>query len=276
MSTRIHDQVAASRAGNRHVELEFLNDVEKIMESVGRNHIMFSQRQEAPDGGWSYTFQDTYDDVHAFYGRRNEDIEVLTSRHFLEISTSWHTFLEGVSETRLKATGERVKATFIALLVPEDVEGNVVGECPWSRIDDRRRDPAAGTDGLGVAVGRLDLLDLHEGLVDALQRGDAAALAAPFHDEAGFMVGGRPFGVPAPVAAHGRDEIQAWYAAFLERNHIVEVQCTNRACGEWYVYADEYWRVEGADAGEYRVVEYLPIDAGGRVLSRVSYGVPAE
>jgi hypothetical protein len=272
-----HDSLAASFSGHRHVELEFTNDIDLIMTSVGDHHVMFSQAYPTPDGGYRFDVQHEKPDVREYYVKRNATMQVTTERFAptVEISSTWHTFIEGVAIVR--DSSDTPQAThYLALLVKGEEPGQLVAECPWGRHENRRRDALEDFTDDSIALSRLDLHTMHHQMVDAIAAGDAAAVAAPFHDGAGWVSGAWPDGLEKPLQLHGRAEIEAHYAQFFVDHAMLGVECISRICGEYYVYSELCWRMRGVDGEQaIRIAEYLPVDADGRILARVAYGVPA-
>jgi hypothetical protein len=271
----MNNQVAAANAAVRHVRLEETNRVEAVMESVGTKDVLFVQPRPTPGGGFTFSYQDTNNDVDLFYKRRNAVLEVLGASHTVEISASWHTFIEGIGYVRDKDVDQLRDQHFIVLLVPEDENGQLVGECPWRRHEDFRRDPANPSED-GVVTSRLELTKLSDRIIAAIEARDAEAVAELFHADAGLVSNPIP-GLDLPRAANGRAELAEYYRGLFAPFDRIEIQCVNRICGEWYVYSDQRWRLHRAGdvVDHLRVAEYFTVNSASQPVARVAYAVTA-
>jgi len=244
------------------------------MATVGSVGILFTQAIFAESGGITFKYQSSRDDVDVFYKNRNAVLEVLGNRHILEVSSTWHTFIEGMGYVRDKDVDKPRNQHFVVLLVPQDEGGDLVGEAPIRRPPNARRDPLDPSHD-AVVTSRLDVLDAHEAFLVAVAAQDPKGIAQAFHPDAGFVTNPVP-GLSIPYNWQGESGIIDYYTRLFDAFSQVQVQCLNRVCGEWYVYSDQLWTLHDGNSGvqEVRTAEYLPLDNDCKFLGRVAYSVP--
>ncbi|WP_197063566.1 nuclear transport factor 2 family protein [Novosphingobium malaysiense] len=256
----------------RHIRSEYGTRMVGVMDTIGA-HPHFAMMLQPG----MVTVLSGRDDIDTMYKGSVENAAPQASRLLSQRATDWYVFVENVPTRLWVQSGEFKTVQTVTMFVTDD-ENGITGEYAWQRYYPPT--PPVETDGELLPDRSLRNLQMHEDLLDAVCRGDAAALSASLtpdciwaqRDYRSSTEGGEIVNLQsAPAAA---DFVCKCHAAL----NPVHVSILNRQVTDWFVFAEELWVVE-PEAGErrqYRTAVVYAVDENGKFEAVLGFGKAME
>ena len=255
-----------------HIRIEYGTRMVGVMDTVGKHPhfaMMLQPGQVAVLSG--------RDDIDSMYKGSVALAAPQASRLLSQRASDWYMFIENVPTRLWMANGEFKTVQTVTLFVTDD-ENGITGEYAWQRHYPQI--PGINVDGETLPERSLNNLQLHESLLDAVCRGDTAALASTLEpdciwaqrDYRNTVEGGEIVNLQSATTA----------ADFVEQSHAVlnplQVSVLNRQVTDWYVFAEELWVVEPADGEcrQYRTAVVYAVSEAGKFEAVLGFGTALE
>jgi hypothetical protein len=215
-------------------------------------------------------------DIDAMYMATVEYAVPQASRLLSQTVTDWYVFVENVPTRLWIADGEMRTVQTATMFVTDDANG-LSGEYAWQKYYDTG--PGLSGKGDPLPDRALANLQLHCDLIDAICRGDSAALSGLLdpgciwaqRNYLSDAIGGEILDLRSAGAA--ADHIAAWHDTFEPEG----VTILNRKVTDWFVFAEELWLVRpGGERRQYRTATIYPVNAAGRFEGALGFGQDPE
>lgn len=256
----------------RHIRSEYGTRMVGVMDTIGA-HPHFAMMLQPGQ----VTVLSGRDDIDTMYKGSVAVAAPQASRLLSQRTTDWYVFVENVPTRLWIESGEMKTVQTVTMFVTDDDSG-ITGEYAWQRYYPPQ--PPVEVEGELLPDRALRNLQMHEDLLDALCRGDAAALSATLapdciwaqRDYRSAAEGGEIVNLQGAQAA--ADFVGKCHAAL----NPVHVSILNRQVTDWYVFAEELWLVE-PEAGQrrqYRTAVVYAVDEAGKFEAVLGFGKAME
>lgn len=256
----------------RHIRSEYGTKMVGVMDTIGA-HPHFAMMLQPGQ----LTILSGRDDIDVMYRGSVDNAWPQASRIISQWTSDWYMFIENVPTRRWIASGEFKTVQTITMFVTDD-ENGITGEYAWQRYYPPQ--PQVEIDGELVPDRKLRNLQLHEDLLDALRRGDTAALSAMIEPDCAWAqrdyrdaaVGG------AIVDLHGIDAIGGFVGSSHAALNPSHVSILNRHVTDWYIFAEELWVFEPApgERRQCRLAMTYALNQAGRIEAVLGFGKAME
>lgn len=285
MATKATDldiRVRNGAIGWRHIESEYLDVVEDVLETL------------VPDGPYAYTvspgtvaaasgvalppgtiphqtFVSTREGLRESYESLHRFSAVQRMEAIAEIRGEWYVFFYGLGEGLVKPTGQLVYSPTM-LLFPTMGKDGITGELFWSRTgvgpfyDGGREGPLA----IQTAI-----LAKHEALIEALRNADTAAVAGFYDPGAQFGIRDYLSDAPDLVDLHSAEEYRSYLDRFFARFHVLDIGLAQRLVQDWFAFCELLWVVEDRETGRrlrFYTADHAEMRPDGVFASRIGFG----
>ncbi|MEO6718461.1 MAG: hypothetical protein ABIM50_14600 [Novosphingobium sp.] len=256
----------------RHIRSEYGTRMVEVMDTIGA-HPHFAMPQQPG----VVTVISGRHDVDEMYKASIQLAAPQGSRLLSQLATDWYVFVDNVP-TRLWIEGDKLVTVQTVTLFVTDDEHGLTGEYAWQRLYAPQTSIADGS--VPLPERELHNLELHQSLLDALCKGDTAALV-PLLDP-GCIWAQRNYLSDAEGGAltklRGADAVAShvaqWHAA-LNPEHV---SILNRRVTDWYVFSEELWvvRPAGRERQQYRMATVYPVNENGLFEGALGFGREIE
>jgi hypothetical protein len=261
---------------NQHMQAEYQNDVDLIMETVDpRPRYVLTGRNRS-----TIVLDDTAG-VRAMYTATKSDADLIVQREACRLVSDWYLFGESNALYRHKGALDGVDRSGVEYNVPlvaflPVIDELLLGEFVyWGRTAaEAIKRSMRGEDTPPPPNPYSPIRDLHDELVGRLKAHEPQRLRELFANDAYFVT--RDYDDPEAglLIAEGIDAIVAHHERHLASAEFVDVTITSFVASDWYVFAEHRWDlVDGnGERTERRVAGIYTIDDTGKLGSYIGYG----
>lgn len=277
-ASKLDARVRSAQAAWAHIAAERTDVVDEIMATLVPDEpyaytVVSTSGEPAPAGSIPHQeFVSTRADLRASYEDLHRFSTVGPMLAVSEIRADWYVFLYGISEGRIRAIDQTVLAQ-TAVLFPTMGKDGITGELMWHRLGDGA--PYTAGRG-GPLAAETALLELHETLLRAMRRADAAAVAGLFHPNAQIGIRDYVDDTGALAVMHSAEELRRYMERFFARFHVHEISLINRLATDWFVFAELRWIVEDTEQPGQRqtflTAEHAEVRSDGLFATRIGHG----
>jgi hypothetical protein len=200
-------------------------------------------------------------------------LEIHGWRGTVELRQGWYTFTQGAGVIMSVATGTTHMSETVNLF-PNGTDG-ILGELQCGMAG-RGVDGLIPDDDADLPRLRLAALERHEAYVEALLKGDVAALVDAHNPLCAIAMRNYVTDVSTQLSIKGSDAIGEYFSAFYEKYEVQEVRLVNRLVERWFDFGELHFLVEergGARRSlEFCTAEIGPFDSEGRYWIRTGAG----
>lgn len=256
----------------RHIRSEYGTRMVGVMDTVGA-HPHFAMMLQPG----AVSVLSGRPDIDTMYKASVEMAAPQASRLLSQLATDWYMFIENVP-TRLWIEDDDFRTVQTVTMFVTDDENGITGEYAWQRYYPAQSKSGGGS--VPLPERELNNLKLHEDLLDALCKGDTAAIASLLDPECiwaqrNYMSDAEGGEI---VDLRGSDKavehIMKWHAA-LNPEHV---SILNRRVTDWYVFSEELWvvRPAGGERRQYRTAVVYAVNEAGVFEAALGFGKAME
>ena len=268
-----------------HLEAEFSNDIERIMDSVAPTPRFAILTREA--GTLELEVAETRDAVRDHYESLRSSLDVVRSRQIRRLVSDWFVFQQSVATLRTRpgtgspAVGPHDFSVDTAVLFPLAPVG-ILGEIPWNRTSFAEAMSATSQHHEPPTEELMDTVDRHEAFLEAWSSGNAASVMDLLDDDCALAIRSLTRADGSLCTATGRDEVSA---ALVEQFRVWKPTAwtiLNLVVTDWFIFANVRWVGElRAASGDWSTQELstatlLPISGAMRFRAILGYGTAPE
>jgi uncharacterized protein YeeX (DUF496 family) len=238
------------------------------------------QPRVLPDGAISMPICTTYEEIEAAYHQVRGASDMLGAEAVIEIRSAWYNFHEVMARGRRKGQDQINENNLIGLF-PVSSDKGITGELVWVRIPRERlgKGPKAEPAASDLKA-RVQLLQLHERYVQALNRADIEGVLETMNDDVQATVRDYVNDTGALTSLGGKAAHREYYRALFDKYEVQSVDLLQRAVQEWYAFSELRFslrrRSDGAPVA-FHIADYFIPANDNRFIMRVGHGTdPAE
>jgi hypothetical protein len=219
------------------------------------------------DGAFHFLTGTTVDEIRDQYKVLRAQLEIHGWRGTVELRQGWYTFTQGAGVIKSVATGTTHMSETVNLF-PNGTDG-ILGELQCGMAGRTGEGPLP-VDDADLPRLRLAALERHEAYVEALLKGDVAALVAAHNPLCAIAMRNYVTDESTQLSIKGSDAIGEYFSAFYEKYEVQEVRLVNRLVERWFDFGELHFLVEER-GGARRSLEFCtarsPFDSEGRYWS---------
>ncbi len=270
----------AERSGRimwEHIESEYTQDPDQIALTLDTQAplawALAREDDDAGEGSFQFLTGTTVDEIRDQYQVLRAQLEIHGWRGTVELRQGWYTFTQGAGVIMSVATGVTHMSETVNLF-PNGTDG-ILGELQCG-LAGRTVEGLLPVDDADLPRLRLAALERHEAYVEALLKGDVAALVAAHNPLCAIAMRNYVTDESTQLSIKGSDAIGEYFSAFYEKYEVQEVRLVNRLVERWFDFGELHFLVEergGARRSlEFCTAEIGPFDADGRYWIRTGAG----
>jgi uncharacterized protein YeeX (DUF496 family) len=270
-------QLHAANEAWDHMAAETVGDIPKLMATL-RSEGPYGytiQPRVRPDGTISMPICTTWEEIEAAYHLVRGASDMLGAEAVLEIRGAWYNFHEVMARGRRKGQ-DKVNENNLIGLFPVSSDKGITGELVWVRIPREQlgRGPKAEPPASDLKA-RVQLLQLHESYVQALNRADVEGVLETMNDDVQATVRDYVNDTGALTSLDGKAAHRDYYRALFDKYEVQSVDLLQRAIQEWYAFSELRFtmrrRADGAPVA-FHTAEYFNPAGDNRFIMRVGHG----
>jgi hypothetical protein len=259
-----------------HLRAEYTQDIDKVLATLAADSPLTWTLPQivSDDGTVTYMAGTNMDEIRGQYEALRTLVEIHDWQAMVEIRQGWYTLTHGVITLKLIESGQTTRSETVTMF-PAGA-GGILGEVQIGGVGTPGADPAPLPQGVQPWVKRLEVLQAHNGYVDALRNADVASVVAAHRETGAMAIRSYLTEESTVVTADGEARMTEYFTELFRRYRVRDVQVVNRVVESWYVFAELHWTVEAvAGAGpvlEFCTAETTSLDSDGRYWVRTGIG----
>ena len=270
----------AERSGRimwEHIESEYTQDPDQIALTLDSEAplawALAREDDEVGEGSFQFLTGTTVEEIRAQYQVLRAQLEIHGWRGTVELRQGWYTFTQGAGIIKSVAAGTTHMSETVNLF-PNGADG-ILGELQCGMAG-RTTEGLLPVDDADLPRLRLAALERHEAYVEALLKGDVAALVAAHNPLCAIAMRNDVTDESTQLSIKGSDAIGEYFSAFYEKYDVQEVRLVNRLVERWFDFGELHFLVVergGAHRSlEFCTAEIAPFDTEGRYWIRTGAG----